>query len=338
MGATVNLTHHFLIAMPSMADPEFRPHADVRVRAQRRTARWGGGEPAHRHDAVRALRADRGAAADNRLREAPVMFGGPVQVDRGFVLHRPLGNWQSTLAISDEHRPHHVQGHPRGGRPRRRAAEPCWSRWAMQVGRRASSSRSSPRTPGSPSRPIPDVLFGVAGRATAARGHAAPRHRPAAAVRTTPGTPDWLRPTRHRPRPPCSPSTSGRAASAWRSATRWCASRIRSSTIDDERSAERFAAIAALVDEWQPRHAGRRTSGARRRHAARDDRAGASLRAAAAWTPRPPRGGGRRALDDAGRAGRARRGGRGGRRGRAVRDAIAAQAILQGCFDDAGQR
>ena len=29
-------------------------------------------------------------------------FGGPVQVDRGFVLHRPLGNWQSTLAISDD--------------------------------------------------------------------------------------------------------------------------------------------------------------------------------------------------------------------------------------------
>jgi putative transcriptional regulator len=25
-----------------------------------------------------------------------------VQVDRGFVLHRPLGNWQSTLAISDD--------------------------------------------------------------------------------------------------------------------------------------------------------------------------------------------------------------------------------------------
>jgi len=25
-----------------------------------------------------------------------------VQIDRGFVLHRPLGNWQSTLAISDD--------------------------------------------------------------------------------------------------------------------------------------------------------------------------------------------------------------------------------------------
>src|SRR5436189_6325914 len=36
------------------------------------------------------------------LRQSPVHFGGPVQVDRGFVLHRPLGNWQSTLAISDD--------------------------------------------------------------------------------------------------------------------------------------------------------------------------------------------------------------------------------------------
>jgi putative transcriptional regulator len=31
----------------------------------------------------------------------PVYFGGPVQTDRGFVLHKPLGQWQSTLAIND---------------------------------------------------------------------------------------------------------------------------------------------------------------------------------------------------------------------------------------------
>jgi len=40
--------------------------------------------------------------ADDVLRLTPVHFGGPVQIDRGFVLHRPLGNWQSTLAISDD--------------------------------------------------------------------------------------------------------------------------------------------------------------------------------------------------------------------------------------------
>jgi putative transcriptional regulator len=32
----------------------------------------------------------------------PVFFGGPVQTDRGFVLHRPLGAWQSTLAVNAE--------------------------------------------------------------------------------------------------------------------------------------------------------------------------------------------------------------------------------------------
>ena len=32
----------------------------------------------------------------------PVYFGGPVQTDRGFVLHRPLGEWHSTLKVTDE--------------------------------------------------------------------------------------------------------------------------------------------------------------------------------------------------------------------------------------------
>ena len=36
------------------------------------------------------------------LREEQVFTGGPVQTDRGFVLHRPLGNWQSTLAVTPE--------------------------------------------------------------------------------------------------------------------------------------------------------------------------------------------------------------------------------------------
>ncbi|GIK87388.1 MAG: UPF0301 protein [Betaproteobacteria bacterium] len=102
MGATVNLTHHFLIAMPSMADPNFA-HTLTYVCE-------------HNPDGALGLVVNRPIdmtlsalfeqidvpLADQRLRGAPVMFGGPVQVDRGFVLHRPLGNWQSTLAISDE--------------------------------------------------------------------------------------------------------------------------------------------------------------------------------------------------------------------------------------------
>ena len=31
----------------------------------------------------------------------PVHYGGPVQTDRGFVLHTPKGAWQSTLAVGE---------------------------------------------------------------------------------------------------------------------------------------------------------------------------------------------------------------------------------------------
>lgn len=39
---------------------------------------------------------------DIALRETNVLFGGPVLMDRGFVLHQPLGEWNSTLKIDDE--------------------------------------------------------------------------------------------------------------------------------------------------------------------------------------------------------------------------------------------
>lgn len=38
----------------------------------------------------------------SELSGLPVYFGGPVQLDRGFVLHRPLGQWQSTLPVNGE--------------------------------------------------------------------------------------------------------------------------------------------------------------------------------------------------------------------------------------------
>ena len=28
------------------------------------------------------------------------MFGGPIQLDRGFVLHQPVGDWQSTMVVN----------------------------------------------------------------------------------------------------------------------------------------------------------------------------------------------------------------------------------------------
>jgi putative transcriptional regulator len=35
------------------------------------------------------------------LGDQPVFFGGPVQFDHGFVLHRPVGSWKSTLPVGE---------------------------------------------------------------------------------------------------------------------------------------------------------------------------------------------------------------------------------------------
>jgi putative transcriptional regulator len=38
---------------------------------------------------------------DGEFADAPIYFGGPVQTDRGFVLHAPAGRWQSTLRVGE---------------------------------------------------------------------------------------------------------------------------------------------------------------------------------------------------------------------------------------------
>lgn len=97
----VNLTHHFLIAMPGMVDPNFArsltyicEHNDqgaLGVVVNRPTEMTLG-----------ALFEQIDLPLDSpAVAGQPVYFGGPVQVDRGFVLHRPVGIWQSTLAVRD---------------------------------------------------------------------------------------------------------------------------------------------------------------------------------------------------------------------------------------------
>lgn len=100
-----SLANHFLIAMPAMDDPcfgktliyivEHNAHGALGLIVNRPT------------DLDLATLLDRASIAVTPARAAdlsgwPTLFGGPVHPDRGFVLHRPLGAWQSTLAVTDE--------------------------------------------------------------------------------------------------------------------------------------------------------------------------------------------------------------------------------------------
>jgi len=36
------------------------------------------------------------------ITDRPLLFGGPVQPERGFVIHRPMGSWRSSLTLGDD--------------------------------------------------------------------------------------------------------------------------------------------------------------------------------------------------------------------------------------------
>jgi len=102
VSSSANFTDHFLIAMPGMVDPNFA-HTLTYVCEHSAEGALGivVNQPIDMTLSVLFEQIDI-TLADAERGGSPVHFGGPVQVDRGFVLHRPLGNWQSTLAVSDD--------------------------------------------------------------------------------------------------------------------------------------------------------------------------------------------------------------------------------------------
>jgi putative transcriptional regulator len=95
------LTNHLLIAMPGLTDPNFA--RGVTVLCQ------------HNDDGALGIVINRLSALTlgevleqmqieslvPGLSDQPVHMGGPVQTDRGFVLHEPGVSWDSTYQVSD---------------------------------------------------------------------------------------------------------------------------------------------------------------------------------------------------------------------------------------------
>ncbi len=101
MQAGTSLGNHFLIALPAMADPNFAKavtllchHNDEGAMGitlnRRSTYRLG--------DVLEQMDLH---TNDPILADAPVLLGGPVQPERGFVLHDPTTDaWDSTFTLS----------------------------------------------------------------------------------------------------------------------------------------------------------------------------------------------------------------------------------------------
>ena len=102
----LNLSNHFLIAMPSMLDPVFG--GSVVYLCEHNAGGALGviiNKPTDMSIDMLLDRIDltleiapNGAPVDQK----PVMFGGPVQVERGFVLHTPVAPFSSMMTVSDD--------------------------------------------------------------------------------------------------------------------------------------------------------------------------------------------------------------------------------------------
>ena len=87
---SINLTDHFLIAMPAMDDPFFSK--SLIYIAEHNTQGALGvivNRPLDMNLAALLEKTDLPTEAAN-LAKIPVFFGGPVQTERGFVLHEPM--------------------------------------------------------------------------------------------------------------------------------------------------------------------------------------------------------------------------------------------------------
>lgn len=99
---SINLTDHFLIAMPAMEDTFFSKSL-IYIAEHNEQGALGliVNRPIDMSLATLFEKIDIPLEADE-LGRLPIFFGGPVQTDRGFVLHRPLGEWQSTMAVNQQ--------------------------------------------------------------------------------------------------------------------------------------------------------------------------------------------------------------------------------------------
>ena len=102
MQKTNYFTNHFLIAMPTLMDPNFF-HSVTFICEHNEHGAMGIviNQPVDLilGDLAEQLHFE---TTDEVALLQPIYRGGPVDNERGFVLHRPLGKWESTLDITDD--------------------------------------------------------------------------------------------------------------------------------------------------------------------------------------------------------------------------------------------
>ena len=96
-----NLTGHFLIAMPSLNDGFFN-QAVTYICEHDENGSFGIIINQQTGITLKQIAKEMAIETENDYHDKQQVFiGGPVDQGRGFILHRPTGNWQSSLKVSN---------------------------------------------------------------------------------------------------------------------------------------------------------------------------------------------------------------------------------------------
>ena len=99
---TTDLTDHFIIAMPGLEDANF-DHSVTYICEHDDSGSFGliiNKETELKvGEVMQQMQID---SDDNSKLDEPIFIGGPVQPDRGFILHSPTGDWNSSLQVNDK--------------------------------------------------------------------------------------------------------------------------------------------------------------------------------------------------------------------------------------------
>lgn len=97
-----SLEHHFLIAMPSLDDSWFEKTVIYLVEDNDHGSMGLVINLPHKLNVQELLEHFNYHAEENYpFLTEQVMMGGPVDMERGFILHHPIGNWKSSMTLSD---------------------------------------------------------------------------------------------------------------------------------------------------------------------------------------------------------------------------------------------
>jgi len=98
---TTSLADHFLIAMPALQDPNFF-HGVTYICEHNENGAMGIVINRPLDMGLGEIFAETDTRSDiDEINRHPVYLGGPVQNERGFIIHQPPGNWDNLLVVSD---------------------------------------------------------------------------------------------------------------------------------------------------------------------------------------------------------------------------------------------